>query len=90
MINKQEKIDLRRECHKLKPVIMIGSKGYTEAVAAEIECALNSHELIKIKISTSNKEIRDTITQTICDQHKADLIQQMGHMSSVFRENADE
>ena len=85
MINEQQRFQLRRECHHLKPVVTIGSQGYTDNVAAEIDCALNAHELIKIKISTNNKITRHDIASAICAAHDANLIQQIGQMTSIYR-----
>ena len=46
--NKQKQY-LKSEAHHLKPIVMIGANGFTEGVLAEIENALNFHELIKVK-----------------------------------------
>ena len=45
---------LKAQSHSLKPVVIIGNNGLTEAVHQEIECALEAHELIKIKMSSSS------------------------------------
>jgi RNA-binding protein YhbY len=42
--------ELKPLVHRLKPIIQIGGKGLTEAVQAEINQALEHHELIKIRI----------------------------------------
>ena len=39
---------LRGRAHALKPIIQIGGKGLTAAVAAETARALHDHELIKV------------------------------------------
>ena len=39
---------LKAKAHVLKPTVMIGQHGLTDAVIAEIDIALNAHELIKI------------------------------------------
>ena len=89
MISDQQRLQLKRECHHLKPVVMIGSQGYTENVASEIDCALNAHELIKIKICSANKEARNAIAQSICEAHDASLIQQIGQMTSIYRKKSE-
>ena len=89
MISDQKRFQLKRECHHLKPVVIIGSQGYTDNVAAEIDCALKAHELIKIKICSTNKDARNAIAQAVCDAHGADLIQQIGQMTSIYRLNPD-
>ena len=47
---------LKGEAHSLKPVVQLGSNGFTEGVLAEIENALAVHELIKIKVPAEDRE----------------------------------
>ena len=85
-MNKHDLLELRRECHALKPVIWLGNQGYTEAVANEIECALKAHELIKIKINSTDKAERDQLAAQLCSAHHAELIQQIGKTLCIYRE----
>ena len=50
-LNKKQIQYLKGEAHSLKPVVLLGSNGLTEGVIAEIDSALEHHELIKVKIS---------------------------------------
>ena len=50
-ISNEDKKHLRRLGHKLNPVVTVAAKGLTESVIAEIDRALNDHELIKVKLS---------------------------------------
>lgn len=49
MLNPVQRRELRTRAHKLQPVVVIGGKGLTEEVLAEIERALKAHELIKVR-----------------------------------------
>ncbi len=51
-----EKKYLRGLAHGLKPVVRIGRKGLTEAVIGSLDEALESHELIKVKIDAERQE----------------------------------
>ena len=64
-MNSADKKKLRAEAHTLNPVVMIGQSGFTVAVLAEIEQALSSHELIKVKIRAERDE-RKVISEKIC------------------------
>ena len=44
--------ELRAEAHKLSPVVIIGDKGLTDEVMAEIDRSLKAHELIKVRATT--------------------------------------
>jgi RNA-binding protein len=75
---------LRAQAHKLKPVIMIGQSGLTSGVLAEIELALDSHELIKIRIR-AERENRKLISEKICVDTGATLIQSIGQITIIYR-----
>ena len=87
-MNSADKKQLRTQAHSLKPVIMIGQLGLTAAVLAELELALNSHELIKVRIR-AEREDRKLISQKICTDTGADLIQSIGQITVIYRLNPD-
>ena len=87
-MNPANKKKLRAEAHTLKPVVMIGQSGLTAAVLAEIELALNSHELIKVKIRAERDE-RKLISEKICTDTGAELIQTIGQIAVIYRLNPD-
>ena len=81
-----DKKQLKSQAHGLKPVVMIGQAGLTEAVLAEIELALDCHELIKIKIRAEREE-RKLISEKICQDTEAELIQTIGQIIVIYRLN---
>ena len=85
-MNSADKKKLRAEAHTLKPVVMIGQSGLKASVLAEIELALDSHELIKIKIRTEREE-RKLISEKICTNTGAELIQTIGQIAVIYRLN---
>jgi RNA-binding protein len=86
-ISKLKIRELRSQAHALNPVVMLGNKGYTEAVQAEIERALFDHELIKIRLSGLERPERKQLIEQICQLHKASLIQALGHTVTLYRAN---
>lgn len=87
-MNSADKKKLRATAHNLKPVIMIGQSGLTAAVLAEIELALNIHELIKVRIR-AEREDRKQISEKICTDTGAELIQSIGQIAVIYRLNPD-
>ncbi|WP_027158051.1 ribosome assembly RNA-binding protein YhbY [Methylobacter luteus] len=87
-MNSADKKKLRAQAHSLKPVIMIGQSGLTAAVMAEIELALDSHELIKVRIR-AEREDRKQISEEICMDTRAALIQTIGQIAVIYRLNPD-
>jgi len=85
-VNAADKKKLRAEAHSLKPVIMIGQSGLTAAVLAEIELALDSHELIKVRIR-AERDDRKLISEKICAETGAEPIQSIGQITVIYRLN---
>ncbi|MBM4207234.1 MAG: YhbY family RNA-binding protein [Gammaproteobacteria bacterium] len=77
---------LKARAHALKPVVMIGQAGLTDAVLAEIDIALNVHELIKVKIRAEKTERAD-IEQEVCAKTGAELVQMIGQIAIFYRMN---
>jgi len=76
---------LKGLAHSLKPVVLLGNNGLTEAVVAEVDFALNHHELIKIKIPTDDRENKALIVEAICRETNATKVQVIGKTLIIFR-----
>jgi putative YhbY family RNA-binding protein len=68
---------------------MVGDKGLTESVLAEIERALKAHELIKVKAATDERELRGAWMAEICEKLGAHPVQSIGKVLVLWRENPD-
>ena len=76
---------LRKKGYTLKPVVMVGKNGLTDAVLAEIEVSLTSHELIKIRIRGGNKNERYNLCLKIEQKLKAELLHQIDFIEVFHR-----
>ena len=76
---------LRAIAHKLKPVVTIAGNGLSKGVVAELERALNDHELIKIKLAVGSREARSQVADEICDQLGAEVVQRIGNVLVILR-----
>lgn len=83
------KKSLKAQAHHLKPVILLGAKGLTEAVIAETHIALQSHELIKVKINGAEKEDRLQMARELSQQLHAELVQMIGNTAIIYRKNEE-
>lgn len=81
---------LRSLAHDLNPVILLGTKGATEAVRKELDLALTQHELVKVKLSGGDREERQAQLDFLMAGCAAEPVQQIGHTAVLFRRNADE
>lgn len=86
-LSSEERKALKQKAHQLKPVILTGNKGLTEAVHMEITRALHDHELIKIKVNAEDREARNAMIAEISTHHQAELVQHIGHMATFYKKN---
>jgi RNA-binding protein len=85
-LSSQQKRYLRGLTHSLQPVVTVADKGLSENVMAEIEGALEHHELIKIKMRAerdSRKQWIDEITRSC----KAEKVHVIGQVACFYRRN---
>ncbi|MEE4245885.1 MAG: ribosome assembly RNA-binding protein YhbY [Kangiellaceae bacterium] len=80
---------LRGEAHKLKPIVMVGANGVTENLLEELNIALNSHELVKVKVRAEEREERDAMIDLLCKKSGAVKVQRIGHNLTIYRQNKD-
>ncbi|MEW9796742.1 ribosome assembly RNA-binding protein YhbY [Alteromonas sp. CYL-A6] len=86
--NKQKQF-LKGLAHSLKPVVMLGGNGLTEGVLAEIDGALDHHELIKVKVPTDDREEKALIMDAIVRETNAEKLQVIGHMLVLYRQSEE-
>ncbi|MGH8083152.1 MAG: ribosome assembly RNA-binding protein YhbY [Lysobacter sp.] len=76
---------LRGLAHDLKAMLQVGGKGITDALIAEIDLALEHHELIKVKVGADDREIRDSLITEIAERSDSALVQRIGHTAVLYR-----
>ncbi|CAE6936800.1 hypothetical protein R75471_05102 [Paraburkholderia domus] len=85
-----ERSALRSQAQTLKPVVLVGAEGLTDAVLAEIDVHLAAHNLIKIRVSDDDRDARDAIYDQICERLSAAPIQHIGKLLVVWKPAAAE
>ena len=85
-LSARQKKHLRGLTHALQPVVMIADKGLTDNVMAEIESALDHHELVKIKLR-SDRATRASLIDEIASRCAAEKIHVIGQVACFFRRN---
>ncbi len=89
-LSSAERRALKARAHPLRPVIMIGDAGLTPAVLKEIDTALKSHELIKVRVLDGDRGLRDVLTGEICAALDAKPVQHIGKILVIFRPRPEE
>lgn len=80
-----ERANLRSQAHALKPVVLVGAEGLTDAVFKEINVHLEAHQLIKVRVFGDERETRVAIYDEICDRLNAAPIQHIGKLLVIWR-----
>ena len=80
-----EKKRFRQIGHQLNPVVMLGGQGLTEGVMAEIDRALEDHELIKVRIGGEDREDRRAVIDAITGQTRSEAVQIIGKLVLLYR-----
>lgn len=89
-LDSAQKKRLRAAAHNLKPVVMLGNQGYTEAVGKAIDEALTTHELIKVRMRGMESEDREQAVDDICREFDAHHIASIGGIVVLYRENPEQ
>ena len=86
-LSNEQKKSLRAIGHDLNPIVTVASKGLTEGVIDELNRALDDHELIKIKVSVGDRDIKKQVIEEILHITQAELAQQIGNTALLLRRN---
>ena len=84
LTNNQKK-HLRSLAHDLRPIVMVGQHGLSDAVLAELESTMTKHELLKIKVRASDRDEKQEIVDKILSFSKAALVQVIGSVLVIYR-----
>jgi len=76
---------LRGLAHGLKPVLLVGGKGITEGVVAELDLVLDTHELVKVKLAAEDRDTRDAWIADLAQRADAALVQRIGNTAVLYR-----
>jgi len=80
-----ERKEKRGDAHHLDPVVMIGADGLTPAVLKEAEIAIKSHGLIKVRVFSDDRALRESMLTEMADKLNAAPIQHIGKLLVLWR-----
>ncbi|HKJ77029.1 MAG TPA: ribosome assembly RNA-binding protein YhbY [Gammaproteobacteria bacterium] len=88
-LTEKQKRFLRQKGHGLKPVVIVGDAGASDAVVAELDHSLEAHELLKVRVNASDRDTRQALIDRLCDATGAELVQRVGHVAVLYRPAAE-
>ena len=83
-----QKQHLRSMAHHLKPVVQIGKNGLSDAFIAQVNKALDDHELIKVKFQNFKDE-KDALTAELLEKTQSEFIGALGNVLILYRQQKD-
>ena len=89
-LSEREKKFLRGLGHPLRPVVLTGAAGLKPSVLAEIDLALDHHELVKVRFRAADRMARDEMVREVCAKLDATLVQRVGHVALLYRRNPED
>ncbi|NCS65191.1 MAG: ribosome assembly RNA-binding protein YhbY [Hydrogenophilales bacterium CG03_land_8_20_14_0_80_62_28] len=81
----QQRKFLKAQAHSLKPVVMIGNAGLTEAVLKETARGLAAHELIKVRVQNDHRDEREAWLAAICERLDCAPVQHIGKLLLIYK-----
>jgi RNA-binding protein len=84
-----ERLALKGRAQALSPTVMIGNAGLTESVLKETAQTLKTHELIKIRVMSDDRALREAMLESICTQLDAAPVQHIGKILVVYKPNPE-
>ncbi len=81
---------LRGHGHHLKPVVQVGHAGVTDGVVAATLDALETHELIKVSVSSEAPVDRKQTPQDLADATGSHVAQVIGRTALLYRRRLDD
>lgn len=76
---------LRALGHDLRPVVMLGKEGITDALVAATRDAIRTHELIKVKIQSEAPVDRHEAARALAEATDAVLAQVIGRTFLLYK-----
>ena len=86
-ISAERKKQFRTIGHKLNPVVTIGANGLRAGVLNELNRALDDHELIKVKLSFTDREDRKDAIAFLSQLPNVEVVQEIGKVALIYRPN---
>ncbi|AVQ16515.1 RNA-binding protein, YhbY family [Fusobacterium gonidiaformans 3-1-5R] len=88
-LTSKQRAFLKKKAHELNPIVRIGKDGLQETVIESILSAIDSRELIKVKILQNCETEKEEIYQQLLEETRFDVVGMIGRTIIVFKENKE-
>jgi RNA-binding protein len=73
----------------LRPVVVVGKNGMSDAVVAKLRAELDAHELIKVRLAGEDREEREALSHELASASSSEWVGRIGGVALLYRANPD-
>lgn len=84
-----QKTKLRGIGQTLDPALKVGKAGITREFLLELQRALNTHELVKLRLLEKDRHVRAELCERIADEGRCICVGAVGGTALFFRRQED-
>ena len=84
-LSQDRKKALRAIGHTLNPIVTVAGNGLSENVKMEIDRALEDHELIKVKYTVGDRDLKKELIEQTVEASRSILVQSIGNVALLYR-----
>lgn len=88
-MNSKKRAFLRKRAHNLEPIVRIGKDGFNENIIKSILDAIETRELIKVKILQNCEEEKREIYNKLLAVKDFEVVGIIGRTIIIYKENKD-
>ena len=89
MLTGKQRAHLKGIANTMDPLFQLGKGGITENFLKQIDVALETREVVKIKILKNNLLDPTEVAREIANELKAEFVQSMGSKFVIYRESKE-
>jgi RNA-binding protein len=85
-LTSKQRAHLRSLAHSLKPVLQVGKEGVTDASVRSLEEALNTRELIKVKVQEASPQNARAVGEALAERvPELTVVASIGRTAILYR-----
>lgn len=88
-LTSKQRAFLKKKAHELNPLVRIGKDGVTESLIQSILEAIDSRELLKVKILQNCEKEKEEVLEELSKSSEFEIVGIIGRTIILFRENRD-
>lgn len=88
-LTSKQRAFLKKKAHELDPIVRIGKDGITDSLIQSILEAIDSRELLKVKILQNCEKEKDEVLEELSKCNEFEVVGIIGRTIILFRENKD-